>query len=77
MSNKFCKIYEFGEHQLLLKKINDETGDEFPLLIETFKDGAFGSFTIGFPDEEAREEAMESINDEKAKEFYLNLINFL
>jgi hypothetical protein len=72
MNNTFCKVFNFPTGQLLARKIKADD-HSFPILLETYKEGALVHYRIGFETDIDATEAINDLTVEKAEEFFNQL----
>jgi hypothetical protein len=72
MKNTFCKVFNFSTGQLLARKIKNDDYS-FPILLETYKEGVFLHYRIGFETDSNATEAINDLTEEKAEEFFNQL----
>lgn len=75
MKNKFAKLFEFEENQVLVTKLDDEDSEkEFKLIQTTQNDIGKIDLAVGFDDEEKRDAYFDEYGEEIAIEF-LYMVN--
>ena len=77
MRDKFARLFDAGEQQVLLEKDFDEETHQDTLHITTMIQGTRASAILGFETEEDRNEAFDLFGDEDAEEFVVQFINAL
>lgn len=75
--NKFAKLFEFDNHQVLafITYISDD--DEYQLVLRTDLDGIEGQIKMSFKSEDNCEDAFNNLNESTATEFRNNIVNTL
>lgn len=73
--NKFAKLFEFDNHQVLafITYISDD--DEYQLVLRTDLDGIEGQIKMSFKSEGNCEDAFNKFNKDNAIEFRNNIVN--
>jgi len=66
MNNQFCKVFDFDNNQILVRK--KESEKSFNLVLETWIDGIEIEFVFPYSTKEFCNEVFEKIQKDKAKE---------
>ena len=76
MNNKFAKLFDVGNDQVLLTKDYNEESEEYEIKISTSISDIRCSVKLGFKSEDSRNKGFDNYNEENAKHFQ-NEIAFL
>jgi len=75
--NKFAKLFELGNNQVLLIKEYEEEEDIFQVSQTTWIDNVSYSIKLSMKSEVSRNKYFEKYNEEDAKHFLKNIDNLL
>lgn len=71
--NKFARLFELADHQVLLMKDYDDEEEKFYVSQTTWIDNISYSMRLGMNNEESLDKYFDEYNEEEAK-YYLNSV---
>lgn len=75
--NKFARLFELDDHQVLLMKDYDDEEEKFYVSQTTWIDSISYSMRLGMKNEESRDKYFDKYNEEEAKRYVTSVTNLL
>lgn len=75
--NKFARLFELDDHQVLLMKDYEDEEEKFYVSQTTWIDSISYSMRLGMKNEESRDKYFDKYNEEEAKRYLTSVTNLL
>jgi len=77
MNNKFAKLFDVGNNQVLLTKDYNEESEKYEIKISASISDIRYSVSLGFNSENSRNEGFDNYNEENAERFQSGITSLL